>query len=94
MQCTKYFKEKFVLVRSQSDLTGQQPLGLSWRNAAFFGTIHALALLAPWYFSWSALGMMLALYWLLGIVGNSSSQNNGVSSKSGAATPACESDRI
>lgn len=42
---------------------------LSWTNVGFFGIIHALALLAPWFFSWSALGVMIFLHWLLGSVG-------------------------
>ncbi|AUB44651.1 Serine/threonine protein kinase (plasmid) [Nostoc flagelliforme CCNUN1] len=42
---------------------------MSRRNVAFFSTIHALALLAPWYFSWSALGVAGALYWLFGSIG-------------------------
>lgn len=49
--------------------TGRQPLVLSWRNVAFFSTVHALALLAPWYFSWSALGVMIVLHWLFGSIG-------------------------
>ncbi|MBW4659012.1 MAG: fatty acid desaturase [Drouetiella hepatica Uher 2000/2452] len=47
---------------------GQQ-MPLDWTNVFFFGTIHALALLAPWFFSWSALGVMLFLHWLLGSIG-------------------------
>ncbi|MEO0885349.1 MAG: fatty acid desaturase [Cyanobacteria bacterium J06648_10] len=31
--------------------------------------MHALALLAPWFFSWSALGVAIALHWLFGSVG-------------------------
>ena len=42
---------------------------LSWTNVAFFGTIHGLALLAPWFFSWSALGMTIFLHWLFGSIG-------------------------
>ena len=42
---------------------------LSWISVAFFGAIHALALLAPWFFSWSALGVAIFLHWLLGSVG-------------------------
>ncbi|TBR56721.1 hypothetical protein B4U84_28275 [Westiellopsis prolifica IICB1] len=34
-----------------------QPLRLDWVAVIFFTTIHALALLAPWFFSWSALGV-------------------------------------
>ncbi len=48
---------------------GKQPLALSWINVAFFGTIHALALLSPWFFSPSALGVTLFLHWLFGSIG-------------------------
>lgn len=48
---------------------GDQPLSLSWINVGFFGTIHALAMLAPWCFSWSALGVMIFLHWLFGSIG-------------------------
>ena len=48
---------------------GKQPLTLSWVNVAFFGTFHALAMLAPWCFSWSALGVMIFLHWLFGSIG-------------------------
>jgi sn-2 palmitoyl-lipid 9-desaturase len=44
-------------------------LGLSWTNVFFFGSIHAAALLAPWFFSWSALGTMVVLHWLFGGIG-------------------------
>lgn len=47
----------------------KQPLALSWINVAFFGTFHALALLAPWFFSWSALGIAIFLHWLFGSIG-------------------------
>jgi stearoyl-CoA desaturase (delta-9 desaturase) len=42
---------------------------LSWINVAFFGAFHALALLAPWFFSWSALGVAIFLHWLFGSIG-------------------------
>ncbi|NWF61646.1 MAG: fatty acid desaturase [Fischerella sp.] len=48
---------------------GKQPLALSWINVAFFGTVHALAMLAPWCFSWSALGITIFLHWLFGSIG-------------------------
>ena len=35
-----------------------------WLNVAYFAGIHAGALLAPWTFSWSALGVFFLLYWL------------------------------
>ena len=47
----------------------KQPLTLSWINVAFFGSIHAVALLAPWCFSPSALGVMIFLHWLFGSIG-------------------------
>jgi stearoyl-CoA desaturase (delta-9 desaturase) len=47
----------------------KQPLALSWITVAFFGTFHVLALLAPWFFSWSALGVTIFLHWLFGSIG-------------------------
>ncbi|OKH22995.1 acyl-CoA desaturase [Hydrococcus rivularis NIES-593] len=47
----------------------KQELALSWGSVAFFAVIHALALLAPWFFSWSALGVAIALHWLFGSIG-------------------------
>jgi stearoyl-CoA desaturase (delta-9 desaturase) len=44
-------------------------LSIRWLNVAFFGAFHALALLAPWFFSWSALGVAIALHWLTGSIG-------------------------
>lgn len=44
-------------------------LRLSRISVAFFGTVHALALLAPWFFSWSALGVAICLHWFLGSIG-------------------------
>jgi sn-2 palmitoyl-lipid 9-desaturase len=49
--------------------SSESSLKLNWVNVGFFGTIHALALLAPWFFSWSALGMMIGLHWLFGSIG-------------------------
>lgn len=48
---------------------GQKTLTLSWITVVFFATIHALALLAPWFFSFSALGVAIFLHWLLGSIG-------------------------
>jgi stearoyl-CoA desaturase (delta-9 desaturase) len=61
-------KERFMTINSAAAV-GKQPLTLSWINVAFFGTFHALALLAPWFFSWSALGVMVFLHWLFGSIG-------------------------
>jgi stearoyl-CoA desaturase (delta-9 desaturase) len=38
-------------------------------NVVFFGTFHALALLAPWFFSWPALVLLVFLHWLFGSIG-------------------------
>jgi len=48
---------------------GESTLRLSWTNVAFFGAIHALALLAPWFFSWPAVGAMIFMHWLFGSIG-------------------------
>jgi len=40
-----------------------------WVNVVYFTAIHAGALAAPWFFSWSALGVCLLLYWLSASVG-------------------------
>jgi sn-2 palmitoyl-lipid 9-desaturase len=47
----------------------KQPLALNWTSIIFFGVIHALALLAPWFFSWSAIGVMIFFHWLFGSIG-------------------------
>jgi sn-2 palmitoyl-lipid 9-desaturase len=44
-------------------------LTFSWVSVFFFATFHALALLAPWFFSWSALGVAIFLHWLFGSIG-------------------------
>ncbi len=54
---------------TESNPENSESLSLNWITVAFFGIIHALALLAPWFFSWSALGVMLALHWLFGSLG-------------------------
>lgn len=41
----------------------------SWPSAIFFGAFHAIALTAPWFFSWKALGVAIALHWLFGSIG-------------------------
>ncbi len=50
--------------------TEEKPaLTLSRTNVALFAAVHAVALLAPWFFSWSALGLMIFLHWLFGSIG-------------------------
>jgi len=46
-----------------------EPLALNGWAVLFFATVHGLALLAPWFFSWSALGITLFLHWLFGSIG-------------------------
>jgi stearoyl-CoA desaturase (delta-9 desaturase) len=40
-----------------------------WVNVAWFAAIHAGALLAPFFFSWTALGLCLLLWWVSGSIG-------------------------
>ena len=47
----------------------QEKPKLDWVNVGFFGAFHAIALLAPWFFSWSALGVAVVLHWLFGSIG-------------------------
>ncbi|MDS3860031.1 fatty acid desaturase [Thermosynechococcaceae cyanobacterium BACA0444] len=42
---------------------------VNWLSVAFFALVHGLACLAPWFFSWSALGVLLVLHWLFGSIG-------------------------
>lgn len=46
-----------------------EQLKLSWVSVGFFTIVHALALLAPWFFSWPALGITILLHWFLGSIG-------------------------
>ena len=46
-----------------------EPLAIDWTTVAFLTAMHGLALLAPWFFSWSALGIALFLHWLFGGIG-------------------------
>jgi sn-2 palmitoyl-lipid 9-desaturase len=47
---------------------GRQP-ALKGINVIFFGTFHALALLAPFFFSWPAIAITLFFHWLFGGIG-------------------------
>ena len=50
-------------------IESQDTLTLSWARFFSFASVHALALLAPWFFSWSALGVAIFLHWLFGSIG-------------------------
>ncbi|MDX2228951.1 MAG: fatty acid desaturase [Leptolyngbyaceae cyanobacterium bins.349] len=54
---------------TRTDSKNQQSFPFNWTSVAFFAAVHALALLAPWFFSWSALGVTLFLHWLFGSIG-------------------------
>jgi len=54
---------------SPASAAPQEQLTLHWPTVAFLGGFHSLALLAPWYFSWSGLGIMFLLHWLFGGIG-------------------------
>jgi stearoyl-CoA desaturase (delta-9 desaturase) len=43
--------------------------GVDWPTTGWIVGIHVGALAAPWTFTWTGLGIMLALYWLTGCVG-------------------------
>jgi sn-2 palmitoyl-lipid 9-desaturase len=47
----------------------KRKLSLDWIAVFFFGSVHLVVLLAPWFFSWSALGVTLFLHWLFGSIG-------------------------
>lgn len=49
--------------------TPQRSEAINWVVVIFFGAFHLVALLTPWFFSWSALGTMLLLHWLFGSIG-------------------------
>ncbi len=53
----------------ETDRKKSQPLTFNWTSMVFFAAVHAVALLAPWFFSWSAVGVALFLHWLFGSVG-------------------------
>lgn len=57
-----------TLTKLQQALPGEK-VSLNWVNVAFFSAFHAVALLAPWFFSWQALGLMIFLHWLFGSIG-------------------------
>jgi sn-2 palmitoyl-lipid 9-desaturase len=43
---------------------------IAWGTVGFLGGFHIMAfMLAPWFFSWSALGVAIFLHWLLGGIG-------------------------
>lgn len=62
---------RLKLTTSTSQLKTDTPVlpPWNWVSVGFFAAFHGLALLAPWFFSWSALGVALFLHWLFGGIG-------------------------
>lgn len=56
----------FLTARGPAESQG---LRLSWLSVGFFASFHVVALLAPFFFSWSALGVAVLLHWLFGGIG-------------------------
>ncbi len=55
---------------NQADQPTDKPADkISWLTVGFFGVFHAFALLAPWCFSWPALGAAIFLHWVSGSIG-------------------------
>lgn len=50
-------------------LDRKETLALDWTSMTFFAAVHGLALLAPWFFSWSAVGVTIFFHWLFGSIG-------------------------
>lgn len=48
---------------------GEESLALNWSYVFFFAAFHLIALSAPWFFSWQALGVGILLHWLCGGIG-------------------------
>lgn len=53
----------------EAPTVGEQSLRVNWVSVGFFGAAHAVILGAPWFFSWSALGIALFFHWLTGSIG-------------------------
>lgn len=44
-------------------------MSVNWSRTAGLVSIHLLALLSPWFFSWDALGVAILMHWLCGSIG-------------------------
>lgn len=63
-------RQDFVMTHTALPATAREKrAALSWPTLLFFAAFHGLACLAPWFFSWSALGIAIALHWLFGSIG-------------------------
>ncbi|MGF1540479.1 MAG: acyl-CoA desaturase [Pleurocapsa sp.] len=61
--------QQLIAPQNQPELDNKPDTYISWVNLIFFLAFHLIALLAPWFFSWSALGVAIFLYWLCGSIG-------------------------
>lgn len=61
--------QQLIAPQNQPELDSKPDTYVSWVNVIFFTAFHLIALLAPWFFSWSALGVGAVLYWLCGSIG-------------------------
>lgn len=56
-----------VSTNSDGNQFPMPPRVVNCPSVIFFSTFHVLTLLAPWFFSWSALGVALFLFGSIGI---------------------------
>jgi stearoyl-CoA desaturase (delta-9 desaturase) len=61
--------QQLIAPPSNQQSNNQPKITFSWVNFGFFAAFHVVALLAPWFFSWSALGVAILLHWLCGSIG-------------------------
>ncbi|MEM8602934.1 MAG: fatty acid desaturase [Cyanobacteria bacterium P01_H01_bin.121] len=54
---------------SPANAVDNPPAPLHRSTVIVFALMHGLACLAPWFFSWSALGVAIFLHWLCGSIG-------------------------
>ena len=61
--------QQLIAPQSQVSAKPEEKLKPSWVNIFVFAGVHLIALAAPWFFSWSALGVAVFLHWLTGSIG-------------------------
>ena len=57
--------EKSIGLKASCD----EVLSLNWLHVVALGSLHVMALFAPWFFSWEALGIAVLMHWLCGSIG-------------------------
>lgn len=58
-----------MTLNSFNSLENRPKPKISWPTVVIIGSYHVGVLFAPWCFSWSAVGVAIALNWLIGCVG-------------------------